>query len=105
MVTCEVLIALNMWKEELVGDEIINKAVAWILKHQHPDGGFGSDQSISDPYESSLAVLAIRSTGLVVDLENVADYLKNAQSPKGGWDDSVYTTAIATRALIAIGAQ
>lgn len=79
-------------------DEALMRASAWLLSRQNADGGFG--ESGSTAYETSLALLhAARVPSPQVDVRWAVEFLRRGQLNDGSWNESVYETAMAIRAL------
>lgn len=77
----------------------VNKATTYLLAHQNADGGFGN--SPSTVYETALAYSALVGNGQTqgLPLQNAVNYLTEAQSANGSWNDDPYSTALALKAL------
>ncbi len=74
------------------------RASAWLELRQNSDGGFG--ESGSTVFETALAILhASRLSSTTVDVRWAVDFLQRGQLADGSWNESVYETALAIRAL------
>lgn len=100
LTTAIVLKSLLSFKSTFLNQEPIDKAVAYLLSKQNPDGGFGSFPSTA--YESGAAIDALIASGaanLTTVVANGTSYLISNQMSIGSWDDDPYSTALALRAL------
>ncbi len=73
----------------------------WLAASQNADGGFGGDGGASSAHETALvlaALLRAAQTSLI-DLPAAATFLRDRQSLDGGFEGSVYTTALVADAL------
>jgi len=97
--TALVLKTLSLYKGIYNIQNSINKALAYILTKQNPDGGFGS--SPSTVYETALAFESLVASG--ADISAVAssaiNYLITTQLSDGSWVEDPYSTALALRVL------
>src|SRR5574341_15974 len=77
----------------------IDKAKAYLLTKQNPDGGFGS--SPSNAYETALSFISLIESGQAPTqpLQNAINYLTTTQIADGSWNDDPYSTALALQAL------
>lgn len=95
--TAAALIALHPVRLRYDLTQPINKAAAYLLSNRDNGGGWGSD------FETAWALLALApSTTDTAPLTEAAQLLKNTQLSDGSWDEDVYRTALATRALQAV---
>jgi squalene-hopene/tetraprenyl-beta-curcumene cyclase len=81
----------------------IARAVAWLERHQNPDGGWGEDirsytdgswrgRGASTPSQTAWALLALLAAGAHGDaLERGVRWLVDAQRADGTWDEPWYT--------------
>lgn len=99
MITAEVLRALAACGGYFVGPQALNSGAAWLSTRQNPDGGFSSEAGLSNPHETSLAVLAIRQANPSAALGPAITYLKSVQLSDGSWGSDPYQTAMAAQAL------
>ncbi|MFZ5863148.1 MAG: CARDB domain-containing protein [Nitrospirota bacterium] len=73
-------------------------AFAWLSAQQRADGGFGDHAST--PYETAeAALILLKTTFPKASLIAALDYLRGTQLADGSWNESVYQTALAIRAL------
>ncbi|MBI5676858.1 MAG: hypothetical protein HZC48_13745 [Nitrospirae bacterium] len=94
------LIVLSQFKSTYDLQTEINNAVAYLLAHQNPNGGFGE----GTVYEIALSFIALIESGSVgaehaAVLQNTIAYLTSTQLPNGSWNDDPYSTALAVHAL------
>lgn len=67
----------------------IARSVDWLLKNQHPDGGWG--QSAKGPSLSLYTAVALKALALAGKkaddpaVKKALDYLRSIQNPDGGW--------------------
>ena len=73
--------------------DVMDKAQAYLESKQSSDGSFGS---ISETAWSYLALVEFKQP---TDLQTTLSLLQNTQLSDGSWDENVYDTAIALRAL------
>lgn len=99
VVTAEVVSALGLWKDRFDLSSLIGSGAAFLRSRQNPDGGFGS--SPSTPTETALALIALTDAGEAGSSVALAgqDYLVSTQLSDGSWEEDVFTTASAVRAL------
>ncbi len=100
--TAMVLNTLSQFKSTYELRTPRNKAVAYLLTKQNPDGGFGSSRSMV--YETSLAFEALIASGANISAvaPSSVNYLLTTQLPDGSWEEDPYSTALALRALAAV---
>ena len=68
----------------------LNKATAYLIAHQNPDGGFGSGGASPAPTETALAYIALVSvTTDNTVLGNAINYLTATQLQNGSWHDDM----------------
>lgn len=82
-------------------DSAIVQGRAWLLTKQNGDGGFG-DNGISVVYETAFAILALMQTGSDNTdsvITQAMGYIKVNQLEEGCWGYSIFSTAVALRAL------
>lgn len=78
--------------------DALTRAFTWLQARQNADGGFGDAGSSS--YETSEALLfLIKTTFPKSGIAAAIDYLKQGQLADGSWNESVYQTALAVRAV------
>lgn len=76
----------------------LTRARAWLESRQNADGGFGDGGSSASA--SAAAVLYLAPTEFSrTALASALDYLRRTQLADGSWNESVYETALAVRAL------
>lgn len=99
VVTAEVLSALGLWKDRFDLSSLVGPGAAFLRSRQNPDGGFGS--SPSTPTETALALIALTDAGEAGSSVALAaqNYLVSTQLSDGSWEEDVFTTAAAVRAL------
>ncbi|HLC42643.1 MAG TPA: prenyltransferase/squalene oxidase repeat-containing protein, partial [Methylomirabilota bacterium] len=102
VVTAEVLSALGLWKDRFDLSSLIGPGAAFLRSRQNPDGGFGS--SPSTPTETALTLIALTDAGeagssVALAMQNAQNYLVATQLADGSWEEDVFTTASAVRAL------
>ncbi len=99
--TAIVLKALFSYNSLFLLQDSINKASAYLLSKQNPDGGFGS--SPSNVYETALSIVSLIESGQggALPLQNAINYLTSSQQTNGSWNDDPYYTALALQALAA----
>ena len=86
------------------GKPAIRRAVAWLERHQNPDGGWGEDlRSYDDPSlagqgastasQTAWALLALLAAGEQhsTATERGISWLAQTQRPDGSWDEPQYT--------------
>src|SRR3990172_7780583 len=98
-VTAMVLKALSNFSSTFNVQSSIDKAKAYLLTKQNPDGGFGS--SPSTIYETALSFISLIESGQgnIQPLQNGINYLTSTQASNGSWNDDPYSTALALQAL------
>ncbi len=98
--TAHVLLAMNAVRGHFDLDPELARGIAWLVARQNDDGGFGN--SLSTIYDTAVALLAIKQTGAgSIAVEQAVTYLLEAQAESGGWQESVFQTALAIKALYA----
>ncbi|PLX78230.1 MAG: hypothetical protein C0614_08700, partial [Desulfuromonas sp.] len=96
--TAEVVMALHPFRELNGVQAGIDRGKAWLLARQNSDGGFGND--VSTVHDTSLALLALKMTGVALEIcTQAVDYLLAGQSQAGSWQGNVFLTALAVTAL------
>lgn len=99
MITVEIIRALGSWSGALIDSNAFSNATTWLLAHQNSDGGFSSTPGASDNYETSLAVIGLKTAAPGIYLSNAAAYLQNAELSDGSWGSDPVQTALALEAL------
>ena len=99
MITAEVVRALAACGSALVAPSAFSAATAWLSARQNANGGFSSEPNTSNPYETSLAMIALRLASPAPSLASAANWLRNAQLPDGSWGSDAAQTALAVQAL------
>ena len=78
--------------------DALTRASAWLETRQNNDGGFG--ESGSTVFETALAILHAASVSSTrIDVRWAVEFLRRGQLADGSWNESVYETALAIRAL------
>lgn len=96
-VTAGVLRALNHYRTDYNINATISRAIAFLDAERQADGTW------RDHWETATALLALAPAGAdPLLLTRAADALRAGQQANGSWDDSVYVTALAMRALRAL---
>jgi len=107
-VTATALRALSSYNSLFLLQDPINKASAYLLTKQNPDGGFatstisGQGSSQSNIYETALSIMSLIESGannISTVVSNCVGYLTVNQLSNGSWNDDPYSTALALRAL------
>ncbi|OQX56009.1 MAG: hypothetical protein B5M53_03370, partial [Candidatus Cloacimonas sp. 4484_209] len=89
---------LSNFREVSGVNSTISRSVEWLLSKQNPDSGFGDNGSTI--YETAIVWLALRSVNMADEARKKAlQYITSRQSPNGSWDNSIYNTALALRAI------
>ncbi len=92
--TSMVLMAFQQFQSIYNLSAIVNPAAEYLMQNQTAGGGWDSN------WETAYAILAIKPTAANKAAYTVAvDRLKAAQLSNGSWDNDVYTTALAIRAI------
>ena len=99
MITTEVVRALAACGGALVAPSAFSAAGGWLVGRQNANGGFSSEANNSNPYETSLAILALRLATPSASVSSAATWLRNAQLPDGSWGGEAAQTALAVQAL------
>lgn len=93
-VTAQALQALRLVRLQYGLDQPIQSALAAIDSVRQPDGTWGG------VFETSTALLAVLPVSTNLDqYQNAVDDLKSDQHQNGSWQDDVYLTALAARAI------
>lgn len=104
--TAHAVTALSSLQDNYTGYDFstqIANAFIHLQDIQIGDGGFGSDGSNSNAYETGLAICAmIAHDPAALEVRNAWDYLENAQLQDGSWDSDAYSTAMAISGLNSI---
>jgi flagellar hook assembly protein FlgD len=80
-------------------DLAINRSTEWLFQRQNPDSGFGDNGSTI--YETAFTYFAFRNLNVYPDKRNEAlAYISQRQDANGSWNDDIYLTAVALRAII-----
>jgi prenyltransferase beta subunit len=96
-VTAVVLRALNHYRAVYNINETLSRTIAFLDGERQVDGTW------RDNWETATALLALTPAGADPQLlTQAADALRADQQANGSWDDSVYVTALAMRALAAL---
>lgn len=110
--------AYALWALAETGSQVPQEAIAWLVKSQNPDGGWGWNAAApSDSNSAALAVLALRACGYPAEskeLVKAAAYLRNRQANDGGYrydsstqppEGDANSTALVAQALAALGIE
>ncbi len=97
-ITAQVVMTFQKYKTVFVIDGPIDNAVQYLQAHRQADGGFG--EVASEIPETALSYLALyRADVAGAVLGDIVQYLKGKQAADGSWDQDVFKTALALRAL------
>ncbi|MDA8100354.1 MAG: Ig-like domain-containing protein, partial [Nitrospiraceae bacterium] len=96
--TAHVLWAFNRIKTIYGLSDRISIGENWLLSKQNPDGGYGN--SPSTVYDTATALISLAELNAPPAVTKPAvDYLSSRQAGNGSWNDSVFQTALAVKAI------
>ncbi len=98
-ITANALIGLSNFHIDSFLQNVMKGGIAYLLDHQHLDGGFGTNESTA--YETALCVHAMVNYGdePYNAAEKAKQFLINTQLANGSWDNDPYATSLAIQAL------
>lgn len=97
-VTALTLSTLSNFRGNLSVENAINAGVSYLGSQMNPDSGYGEDGS--SIYETALVLQSLFDINKRPDIRTILkDYIWVRQLPDGSWNEDIYETALALRAL------